>query len=139
MKSVKTFLLLAVFLIGSAAIAWGVATFAGNHFAIPANIDAPVSCAGKRATNRLVVIQNDKATSWHTYAPLCDTMTIKNADPEIRLIAFGPHEHHTPYDGITEKVLGPNQSLTITLNAAGMYHFHDHIHDEVTGEFTVSP
>lgn len=138
MKTAKSLMLMLAFLVGSVAAAWGIAALAGDYFKSPADISAPVQCSGKHP-NHIVVIGNDKATPWHTYAPRCDTMTIKNEDNEIRLIAFGPHEHHIPYDGVTEKVLGPKQSLTITLNAAGTHHFHDHIHDEVTGEFTVSP
>jgi len=43
-----------------------------------------------------------------------------------------------PYDGVAERFLNKNESFTITLNATGTYHWHDHLHDEVEGYFTVS-
>jgi len=43
-----------------------------------------------------------------------------------------------PYDGVAERVLGKGQSFTITLNQAGNFHWHDHLHDEVEGYFTVN-
>lgn len=137
MKPVKILLGLAVFVAATGAIAWGAAAYAGGRFKSPEDARAATCSAGGQS--HLVVIDGDKAVPWHTYAARCDTLTIRNADDVIRLIAFGPHEHHVAYDGVTEAVVGHDQSLTITLDAAGTYHFHDHIHDEVTGEFTVAP
>jgi plastocyanin len=85
-----------------------------------------------------VTIQNNRVSPENTDARLCDRLQFTNEDNTIREIAFGPHEHHVPYDGVTAKVLYQHQSFTITLNKLGQYHFHDHIHDEVTGFFTVS-
>jgi plastocyanin len=137
-NKLKTLIVMTLFLTGAAGVAWGVAGLAGAHFSAAADASAQVHCSGKHP-NHLVIIKGDKATPQHTAAPRCDSLTISNEDNEIRLIAFGPHEHHVAYDGVTERALGPNQSLTITLNAAGTYNFHDHLHDEMTGEFTVSP
>ncbi len=69
---------------------------------------------------------------------LCDTLTITNDDTVSREIAFGLHEHHEPYNGVTERVLGKGQSFTVTMDALGSFRWHDHIHDEVQGYFTVS-
>jgi plastocyanin len=99
---------------------------------------AQPSCPSGQRANHQATIQNNQVTPAHTTAPLCDTLTITNADDTVRIVAFGPHENHVPYDGVTEKVLGKGQSLAVTLIQAGDYRFHDHIHDEVQGTFTVT-
>lgn len=71
-------------------------------------------------------------------ARLCDKLTFVNNDKVTREIAFGPHDNHIPYDGVAEKFLNKNQSFTVTLNKVGTYHWHDHLHDEVQGDFTVN-
>lgn len=68
----------------------------------------------------------------------CDTLTIVNKDNLAREVAFGPHEDHVPYDGVAERVLNQGQSLTVTLNQTGSFRWHDHLHDEVQGYFTVN-
>jgi len=96
------------------------------------------SCAGVQGTNHQVMIMDDKPDNDNIKGKLCDTITFMNMDNVAREIAFGPHENHVPYDGVAEKVLNKDQSFTITLNQAGSFHWHDHIHDEVEGFFTVS-
>jgi plastocyanin len=99
---------------------------------------APVACsAGTKPTIHYVTIKNDQAAPAQTNATLCDSLTITNLDNETREVAFGPHEDHVPYDGVAEKVLRHGQSFTVTLNQTGTYRFHDHFHDEVSGNFTV--
>jgi hypothetical protein len=120
-----------------AAMVLGAVYYLGNRYLTSGSPAAnAVACSGRHPTHT-VTIQHDAASPRHTRAALCDTLTITNADDEPRLIAFGLHEHHQPYDGITERLLGKDQSLTISLNQAGTYRFHDHIHDEVMGDFTV--
>lgn len=85
----------------------------------------------------VVTIKDDRMSTTHVDASLCDTLTITNDDPVLRLMAFGPHDHHEPYDGVAERVLSQGQSLTVTLNQTGTYLFHDHLHDEIEGSFTV--
>jgi hypothetical protein len=92
---------------------------------------------GQKGANHSVIIKNDKVDPDHTDGKRCDTMTITNRDDESRLLAFGLHEDHVPYDGVAERLLAKNQSLTITLNQTGSFRFHDHEHDEVQGTFTV--
>ncbi|HVS58551.1 MAG TPA: cupredoxin domain-containing protein [Candidatus Saccharimonadales bacterium] len=89
-------------------------------------------------TTHVVTIKDDRLSTPHVDAALCDTLTIANDDSVLRLVAFGPHDHHEPYDGVSEKVLSQGQSVTVTLNQAGTYLFHDHLHDEIEGSFTVS-
>jgi len=97
----------------------------------------PSCAANVLATNVRIIIANNTPSQPDVTAQLCDTLTIVNQDTVTREIAFGPHDHHTPYDGITERVLKRGESFTVTLNKAGTYHWHDHIHDEVQGDFTV--
>ena len=85
----------------------------------------------------IVKIRDDEITPLHTGGKLCDTLTIINEDARLRLMAFGKHDHHEPYDGVTEKVLSQGQDLTVTMNQTGTYLFHDHLNDAVAGTFTV--
>jgi hypothetical protein len=96
-------------------------------------------CQSQPQANHTITIQNDKASPGHISALQCDKLTIINKDEEVREIAFGPHDDHVPYDGITERVLGKDQSLTVTLVQVGNFRVHDHIHNEVQATFTVSP
>ena len=73
-----------------------------------------------------------------TYGKLCDTLTITNYDPKLRAIAFGPHDHHVAYNGVTEQVLSEGQNMTIIMDEAGTYTFHDHVDDSSVGTFIVS-
>lgn len=85
-----------------------------------------------------ITIRNGKVSGDHVTAKLCDTLQITNEDSMSREIAFGLHEHHEPYDGVTERVLGRGGSFTVTLNQAGSFRWHDHIHDEVQGFLMVT-
>lgn len=98
------------------------------------------TCAksSRHATVTEVVVEQDKATPGRLTAHMCEQLKITNEDNVSREIAFGDHEKHVPYDGVAERVLNKGQSLTVTLNKLGTYHFHDHLHDEVEGFFTVT-
>jgi len=85
-----------------------------------------------------VVIKDGKVSPGSTSALECDTLVITNEDSRIRLMAFGPHEHHISYDGVSERALGQGQSLTVKLVRAGTFTFHDHSDETVRGSFTVS-
>jgi len=97
---------------------------------------ASKTCPQTRAAHT-VFIKDDSAVPAQTSAGKCDTLTFKNTDDGLRLIAFGPHEDHVAYDGVAEKALGPGQSFTITLVQTGTFHFHNHITDGSQGSFTV--
>jgi len=86
---------------------------------------------------RRVVIQNGQVIPAHTEADKCDSLTIVNLDGQDRLMAFGRHDAHISYDGISEKNLGQGQSLSVTLIRTGDYLFHDHLDDNVRGDFSV--
>jgi hypothetical protein len=87
--------------------------------------------------NHTIVVQDDKAIPSTEVANRCDTLTVTNLDDESREMAFGVHEKHTAYDGITEQVLEKGQSFTVTLVQTGTFKVHDHEHDEVQAVFQV--
>ncbi|MDB5160002.1 MAG: hypothetical protein JWO99_265 [Candidatus Saccharibacteria bacterium] len=87
--------------------------------------------------SHLVTIKDAVVSPENTVASKCDTLTIKNLDDVDRMMAFGVHEMHTPYDGVEERELLGNQEFTITLIQTGSFKFHDHMHDEVAGTFQV--
>lgn len=93
-------------------------------------------CTGKHIVHQ-VIIKNDKVVPEHTDAKRCDTLTITNTDDVPRIIAFGPHEHHVAYDGVTERYETQNGRFTVTLVQPGTFRFHDHENDAVQGTFTV--
>lgn len=85
----------------------------------------------------MVTIEHSQLSLNDIHANKCDKLTITNADNTLRLIAFGHHDHHQPYDGVTEQVLAKGQTLSVMLNQTGVFTFHDHLHDEVQETFTV--
>lgn len=87
----------------------------------------------------LVIIENGAIAPTHIDGKRCDTMQIVNRDDITREIGFGNHEHHVAYDGISEKVITKDQSVTVTFVQTGEYRFHDHFHDEIAATFTVNP
>jgi len=96
------------------------------------------ACYGQHA-NHQVIIKNDKATPSNTVAAQCDTLTFIDEDNVVREIAFGEHTHHETYAGVTELLFHKGQSQTVTLSQSGTYKFHDHLHEETAGTFTVKP
>lgn len=85
-----------------------------------------------------IMIQNNHVSHPTLTAHKCDTMTITNKDSIEREIAFGFHDHHVAYDGVEERELHQGETLTITFVKTGTYHWHDHLHDEIESNFTVS-
>jgi plastocyanin len=92
---------------------------------------------GAGSVSHTVTITNSQVSNADVHGRMCDTLTFVNKDRLTREIAFGPHDDHVPYDGVGERVLNQGQSFTITLNQLGKYHWHDHLHDDVEGYFTV--
>ncbi len=95
-----------------------------------------IQCNGNHETHK-VIIQNDKVKSGNTIGSLCDSLMIINLDGKARLVAFGLHEDHQAYDGVTERLLTKGQSLSVTLVQVGNFSFHDHTEDQVQGTFSV--
>ena len=112
---------------------------AGGLLLVHGNSNATNSCnAPTKSRHYTAVITEGKVTGDHIVGKLCDSLTITNRDNVSREIAFGPHEDHVPYDGVAERVLNKGQSLTVTFNQTGSFHWHDHLHDEIEGFFAVS-
>lgn len=117
------------------AVCFGAYRLAAGYLAA----DDKTACRGSHTTY-YVMIANNTVTPQQTDAHRCDSLTITNFDPQQRLLAFGPHDHHISYDGVSERLVAEGQSLTISLVTTGTYTFHDHLDDEhVHGSFTVSP
>src|SRR3989344_4139794 len=77
--------------------------------------NARARCERGDHASHQVRIRADKASPAHIDAKLCDKLTITNRDDRDRLMAFGQHDNHISYDGVSERVLGKGQSLTVTL------------------------
>jgi plastocyanin len=107
----------------------------GSHHLLQTN--AASSTCSQQGAVHTATIKDNKVQPSHISGQRCDVMEIVNLDAVTREIGFGNHDHHVPYDGVSERLLTQNQSLTVTLNQTGEYHFHDHFHDEVTATFTV--
>jgi plastocyanin len=139
MKNVRTIGLVLGLACGAAVVLAGTSVLAGRYLTgqgeeKPA---AEIACHAGHSEH-VVIIQNDKVTPERTQAARCDSLTIINRDARQREIGFGEHDHHQAYDGVSEKLLGEDQSFTVVLRQTGTYRFHDHFHDEVVGYFTVS-
>lgn len=133
---------LKVILIAGAAIALMAATIPAAIWVTDTQTaklgNARARCETGQHKTYQVTIQNGKVLPARTEAHKCDTLVITNADSRARLIAFGPHDHHVSYDGVSERVLGQGQSLSITLVTPGTFTFHDHdAYPDTQGTFTV--
>lgn len=124
-------------MVATAAILVFGARAAANWYFDRTTVKNAVNCT-KPGVSHFVYIQDGKAQPATISGALCDMLTIINKDPKLRVIAFGPHDRHIAYDGVSEQVLAENQSMTISLNQAGTYEFHDHVDDSSIGTFTVT-
>jgi plastocyanin len=106
---------------------------AANHF-----LSTDSSQCHTPGINHRVNIQNDAFSVQKISGLLCDTLTITNIDDKIRNIAFGEHDDHQPYNGVTEKILQKNGSFTITFDKTGTFEVHDHLQNETQAFFTVT-
>lgn len=136
MKRAKIAILGVVALLIMVAIASVVVLLASKALGTPAHHNETVTCTGTD-TDYIVTIQNSQLSINDIHAHRCDKLTVINEDKTLRLMAFGQHDHHQSYDGVTEKVLAQGQSFSVVLDQTGSFTFHDHLHDEVQGTFTV--
>lgn len=95
-------------------------------------------CEGKKQITHKVVIQNSAVRPASIQAQRCDTLIIMNLDDRSRLIAFGQHEKHISYNGVSETLLSKNESIYLTLGHSGDYLFHDHNNESIKGTFSVA-
>ncbi len=128
-------------LIIAVAVLVGVVLGAGGIQLLRTSSNATASCDSHNhaAHGYSIMIMDGNVEPNMVAAKLCDMLTITNMDSKAREIGFGDHDHHTPYDGISEKVLNRDQSLTVTLHQPGTFHFHDHLEEAVAGSFVVTP
>ena len=96
------------------------------------------ACQGVKE-NHIVTIRGGKVSPIYVQARLCDTLTFINEDDETRLMAFGSHPDHDSYGGQGEEIVRKGHPKTITLNEAGDYVFHDHLHSTISGHLSVEP
>lgn len=122
-------------IIAAAVLVYGSRAIANWYLSRTANKANVCTAPG---ASHFVYIQDGKAAPAATSGMLCDTLTIINKDPKLRVIAFGPHDRHITYNGVTEQTLAENQSMTITFDEAGAFTFHDHVDDTSIGVFTVA-
>jgi hypothetical protein len=86
----------------------------------------------------MIELKNDAANPRHTDAKLCDTIIIYNSDGEARDIEFGIHAKHETYAGESGTTLRPGRNMVLTLTELGTHKFHDHLLDDIFGDFTVT-
>jgi hypothetical protein len=132
-KNKTALAMLALLIVGIAA---GSAIYLVAHHFL--NADKAETNCGTTGKNISITIKDDAFSEKQINGKLCDTLTITNTDDKVRNIAFGVHDKHEPYDGVTEKLLQKGSSLTVTLNKTGTYEVHDHLEDETQAFFTVS-
>lgn len=129
----KTILIVLIAVVAVAGTVAASVVFASRQK--PTRLDSCKTTGAKH----LVVISGGDIQPKHIDAKRCDTMQIINRDDITREIGFGNHDHHVAYDGVREQIVGKDESVKVTLDQVGEYHFHDHFHDEVAATFTVKP
>lgn len=95
-------------------------------------------CEDKQQATHEMRFQNNVVKPASIQAKLCDTLIITNADDHTRLIAFGQHNKHISYNGVSETLLSKSESITLTLGHSGDYIFHDHHNESIKGAFSVA-
>jgi plastocyanin len=135
LKSLKNITFIAAFLALSLGVVFVTVKLSDRYLSNEASHENDCS---NRGVSHTVTIQDKIMKPKHTDAKLCDTLTIVNKDNELRLVAFGVHDHPVAYDNVSEKPLKKDQSFTITLDKTGTYIFHDHLDEDVEGDFTVT-
>jgi plastocyanin len=138
MQKLKTFGFFAAWVAAVAVIIFGIFVFSDNFMGSRSEKEsAATECQGSHQ-NHKITIRDDKATPKHVEGSLCDTLTVTNEDDRIRLMAFGKHDDHVAYDGVSEKYVKKGQSFTVTLVKPGTYIVHDHLQEDAGGTFTVT-
>ena len=96
----------------------------------------PLACATTGVTHTASIV-NGTVSPIHINAKHCDVLTIVNNDSVVRRMAFGQHDEHIVYNGVSERILKQNESLTVTLDQTGEYLFHDHYQESTQGTILV--
>jgi len=134
----KTLVFIAVLVLGGGVVG-GTALAASRYLSgEKTNSAASNGCEGKPQQTHTLTIRNDKTSTDHIDAKRCDILTIVNTDARLRTMAFGVHDRHQAYNGVTEKILAKDQRLSVTLTETGSFVVHDHQQETVGSTFTVS-
>jgi len=120
-----------VFVLIAAASTWAVMSYLDRQY-----VSLHDGCAPRKPNHTITVKNNDAVVSSDVILR-CDTLSVINLDDTSRMMAFGVHDNHTSYDGVTEKVLNKGESFTVTLVQAGEFIVHDHDNDTVQAKFHV--
>ena len=94
-------------------------------------------CNGSPAHSYTLTFEGKLLLPASISAERCDQLTVSNHDHSEHAIAFGPHEHHTPYPGFQEKDLAHGESTTFRLAKTGTFLVHDHDDDTIVGSLIV--
>lgn len=135
-KSFYAFIVIGGLLTISVFLYFVVHELAGKYLDSQKSTPDLATCTGRHARHN-IEIKNNLASPAYVYASLCDQLTITNRDNRIRLMAFGEHDRHQTYDGVSEKALKQNESLSVQLNQTGIFLFHDHFQESAKGSFSV--
>jgi len=101
--------------------------------------DKKTGACDETYTVHTVTIKQNIANPSHIDARLCDEIVFTNDDNTSRDIAFGAPNKPVPYGGVNDLPLAKGQSQMLILNQTGTQSFHDHLNDEATGDFIVTP
>ncbi|HSX45037.1 MAG TPA: hypothetical protein VLF39_02935 [Candidatus Saccharimonadales bacterium] len=140
-KQLKLIFITAGVIVAASLVVAGVIKLSSNYLNRQTDQQSGVEklCRSGNHQTLTVVIKNGAAIPADTHGNKCDRLTITNTDNHVRLMAFGQHDNHITYDGVSEKALSTGDSLTVTLVQSGTFIFHDHIDDRAQGSFTVTP
>jgi hypothetical protein len=97
---------------------------------------APCATVGHTVTMTFV---GGRFTPMALSAKRCDKLVLENRSGTLVELAFGPHEHHLAYPGLSESPLKAGADMTLVLSDSGRFALHDHIRDEAQATLTVLP
>lgn len=87
--------------------------------------------------NLTVVIQKERFKPAKIRAKRCDKLTFINKDNKMHSVVFGTHDQHIPYGDFIQEYLQPKERFSLRLSQSGTFQFHDHLHEEMTGQLVI--
>ena len=85
-----------------------------------------------------LTIRNNTIVPARIMAQKCDTLTIINLDNQAHQITLGTPTSPISYDGVPERLLARNQTLSVVLIRTGTFFFYDRTDTRIHGAFTVT-
>ena len=138
MKKTNAIIIIIVIVLAAATLVTTVFTISSRYLKRETDAKLAKTTCNQLGIGHIINVTDTSVSPSDTQAKRCETLTVVNKSSKLRLMAFGPHEDHQPYNGITEKDLTVGKSFTVTLNQTGTYRIHDHTNDELAAYFTVS-